>query len=143
MNGQGGGLRFGRSMKPFRRPLVWAGLWCAAVAATVALSLAPAPDLGSLPSGSDKLQHFLVYAGLAAGAVQLYPRWRSLLSVGVMLVLMGIGLEYLQGALTVDRMAYRADALANTLGVIVGLGTRLTPWRDALLHVDGGRRARD
>lgn len=141
--GPRGGLRFGRSMKPFRRPLLWAALWCAGVAATVALSLAPAPDMGALPSGTDKLQHFAAYAALAAGAVQLYPRWRSLLSVGVMLVLMGIGLEYLQGALTVDRVADRTDALANTLGVIAGLGTRLTPWRDALLRLDGGRWQRD
>lgn len=132
-------MRFGRSMKSFRRPLLWAALWCAGVAATVALSLTPAPNLGSLPSGTDKVQHFLVYAALAGGAVQLYPRWRSLFSVGVMLVLMGIGLEYLQGAMTVNRMADRGDALANTLGVIAGLGTQLTPWRDLLLRFDGGR----
>ena len=132
-------MRFGRSLKPFRRPLLWAGLWCAAVAAVVALSLTPTPDLGSLPSGTDKLEHFLVYAALAAGAVQLYPRWRSLLSVGIALVLMGIGLEYAQGMLTDYRMADRLDALANTLGVIAGLGVQLTPWRDVLLRLDGGR----
>lgn len=132
-------MRFGRSLKPFRRPLLWAGLWCAGVAAVVVLSLTPTPDLGSLPSGTDKLEHFLVYAALAAGAVQLYPRWRSLLSVGIALVLMGIGLEYAQGLLTQYRMADRLDALANTLGVIAGLGVQLTPWRDALLRLDGGR----
>lgn len=128
--------RFGRSLKPFRRPWLWAGLWCVGVAATVVLSLMPVPDLGRLPSGGDKLEHFLTYALLAAGAVQLYPRWRSLLSVGIGLVLMGIGLEYAQGALTTYRMMDRADALANTLGVIAGLGLQLTPWRDLLLRFD-------
>jgi VanZ family protein len=128
--------RFGRSLKPFRRPWLWAGLWCAAVAATVVLSLMPVPDLGQLPSGGDKVEHFLTYALLAAGAVQLYPRWRSLLSVGIGLVVMGIGLEYAQGALTTYRMMDRADALANTLGVIAGLGLQLTPWRDLLLRFD-------
>jgi VanZ family protein len=128
--------RFGRSLKPFRRPWLWSGLWCAAVAATVIGSLLPAADLGTLPSGSDKFQHFFVYASLAAGAVQLYPRWRSLLSVGVALVLMGIALEYAQGALTADRMMDRMDALANTLGVIAGLAVQLTPWRDLLLRLD-------
>lgn len=73
---------------------------------------------------------------LSAGAVQLYPRWRSLLSVGVALVLMGIGLEYAQGALTTDRMMDGMDALANTLGVIAGFATQLTPWRDLLLRFD-------
>ena len=78
--------RIGRSLKPFRRPLVWSALWCVAVALVVVLSLIPVPDLGQLPSGTDKAEHFLTYAALAAGAVQLYPRWRSLLSVGVALV---------------------------------------------------------
>lgn len=128
--------RVGRSLKPFRRPLLWSALWCFAVALVVVLSLVPVPDLGQLPSGTDKVEHFLTYAALAAGAVQLYPRWRSLLSVGVALVLMGIGLEYAQGALTEYRMMDRADALANTLGVIAGLGTKLTPWRDLLLRLD-------
>jgi VanZ family protein len=128
--------RFGRSLKPFRRPWLWAGLWCAGVAATVVVSLMPVPDLGRLPSGGDKVEHFLTYALLAAGAVQLYPRWRSLLSVGIGLVVMGIGLEYAQGALTTYRMMDRADALANTLGVIAGLGLQLTPWRDLLLRFD-------
>jgi hypothetical protein len=49
---------------------------------------------------------------------------------------MGIGLEYAQGAFTADRMMDRMDALANTLGVIAGLGLQLTPWRDLLLHFD-------
>jgi VanZ family protein len=102
----------------------------------VVLSLMPVPDLGELPSGSDKLEHFLAYAALAAGAVQLYPRWSSLLSVGIALVLMGIGLEYAQGALTEYRAMDRLDAFANTLGVIAGLGTQLTPWRDLLLRLD-------
>ena len=131
--------RFGRSLKPFRRPWLWAGLWCAGVAATVVVSLMPVPDLGRIPSGGDKVEHFLAYALLAAGAVQLYPRWRSLLSVGIGLVVMGIGLEYAQGALTTYRMMDRADALANTLGVIAGLGLQLTPWRDLLLRFDRRR----
>lgn len=128
--------RFGRSLKPFRRPWLWAGLWCVAIAATVVVSLMPVPDLGRLPTGGDKLEHFVTYALLAAGAVQLYPRWRSLLSVGIGLVVMGIGLEYAQGALTTYRMMDRADAFANTLGVIAGLGLQLTPWRDLLLRFD-------
>ena len=129
-------LPIGRSLKPFRRPLLWSALWCVAVSLVVVFSLLPGSSLQTLPSVNDKLEHFLSYAALAAGAVQLYPRWRSLLSVGIALVLMGIGLEYAQGALTTDRMMDGADALANTLGVIAGLGTKLTPWRDLLLRLD-------
>ncbi len=123
-------------MKPFRRPWLWSGMWCIAVALVVVASLIPTPDLGSLPSGTDKLEHFLAYAALAAGAVQLYARWPSLLGAGLALVLMGIGLEHAQGLLTATRVMDRWDALANTFGVIAGLATKVSPWRDALLRFD-------
>ena len=128
-------LRFGRSFKPLRRPVLWGGLWIAAIAGVVVLSLAPSVPMPDVPDG-DKLGHFLAYFALAAAAVQLYARWPSLLGAGVGLVLLGIGLEYAQGALTDMRMQDGADAFANTLGVIVGLSTRLTPFRDVLLQFD-------
>lgn len=131
-------LRLGRALKPFRRPWLWTGLWCAAIAVVVVLSLAPPPPMPPVQSG-DKLGHLVAYFVLAAGAVQLYARWPSLLGAGIGLVLLGIGLEYAQGALTETRQMERADALANTLGVVAGLAVRLTPWRDALLHLDRGR----
>ena len=127
--------RFGRSFKPLRRPLLWGGLWIAAIAAVVVVSLAPSVPMPDVPDG-DKLGHFLAYFALAAAAVQLYARWPALLGAGVGLVLLGIGLEYAQGALTQTRMQDSADAFANTLGVIVGLSTRLTPFRDVLLQFD-------
>ncbi|MFL6587433.1 MAG: VanZ family protein [Luteimonas sp.] len=127
--------RFGRSFKPLRRPVLWGGLWIAAIAVVVVLSLAPSVPMPDVPDG-DKLGHFLAYFALAAAAVQLYARWPALLGAGVGLVLLGIGLEYAQGALTQTRMQDAADAFANTLGVIVGLSTRLTPFRDVLLQFD-------
>jgi len=127
-------IGLGRSLKPFRRPRLWATLWTLAIAAVVVASLVPA--LPNVPPGSDKLEHFLAYCVLATGAVQLYARWPSLLGAGLGLVLMGVGLEYAQGALTETRLMDRWDALANTLGVIAGLAIQMTPWRDALLRFD-------
>ncbi|MDR6990426.1 VanZ family protein [Luteimonas sp. 3794] len=127
--------RFGRAFKPLRRPVLWGGLWIAAIAIVVVLSLAPSVPVPDVPN-SDKLHHFLAYFALAAAAVQLYARWPALLGAGIGLVLLGIGLEYAQGALTDTRTQDPADALANTLGVIVGLSTRLTPFRDLLLWFD-------
>lgn len=127
--------RFGRSLKPLRWRWAWCALWCAAVALVVAFSLLPAPDLPDAP-GSDKLHHFLAYFLLAASAVQLFARWPALLGAGLGLVLLGIGLEHAQGAMDFARMADRWDALANTLGVIAGLGTRLTPLRDLLVRIE-------
>lgn len=130
--------RFGRSLKPFRRPLLWAGLWMLAVAVVVIASLLPARDLPSVPV-SDKLEHFAAYAVLSAGAVQLFARRLSWGFVCVLLVLMGIGLEHLQAQMGLGRMLDRADALANAIGVLIGLATAFTPWRDALLKFDQGR----
>lgn len=125
----------GRSLKPLRYPRAWCALWCLAIAVVVVASLAPGPQLPS-PPGSDKLHHFAAYFVLAASGVQLFARWPSLLGAGLGLVLLGIGLEHAQGALTDTRMADRFDALANTLGVIAGLGLRLTPLRDLLLRLE-------
>lgn len=131
-------LRPGRSLKPFRRPWLWAGLWCAAVALVVYASLVPPSDLPDAPEGADKVEHFLAYALLAAGAVQLFARRLSLLSACVALVLLGIGIEFAQGDMDLGRAMDPRDALANTLGVLAGLATLLTRWRDALLRFDGG-----
>lgn len=128
--------RFGRSLKPFRRPWLWAGLWVLVIAAVVIGSLVPAHDLPKMPDGFDKFEHFGAYAVLAAGAVQLFVRRLSWGFVCVMLVLMGIGIEYLQAQMGLGRMLDRQDALANTIGVLIGLATAFTPWRDALLRID-------
>ena len=130
--------RFGRSLKPFRRPWLWAGLWVLAIAVVVVASLVPARDLPAVPV-SDKVEHFAAYAALSAGAVQLFARRLSWGFVCVLLVLMGIGLECLQAQMALGRMLDRNDALANTIGVLLGLATAFTPLRDALLRVDGGR----
>lgn len=130
--------RFGRSLKPFRRPWLWAGLWVLALASVVIGSLMPVQDLPEVPDGFDKLEHFGAYAVLAASAVQLFVRRLSWGFVCVLLVLMGIGLEYLQAQMGLGRMLDRQDVLANTIGVLIGLATAFTPWRDALLRYDRG-----
>ena len=127
--------RVGRSLKPFRRPWLWAGLWMLAIAVVVVGSLLPGKDLPPLPV-SDKLEHFAAYAVLAAGAVQLFARQLSLGFVCILLVLMGIGLEHVQASMKLGRMLDRNDALANTLGVLIGLATAFTPLRDLLLRWD-------
>ena len=130
--------RPGRSLKPFAHPWLWCGLWCLGIAALVVLSLMPGPPMPDFED-SDKVGHFLAYFLLAAGAVQLFARWSSLLGAGIGLVLLGIGMEYAQGAFTDYRVLDARDALANTVGVIAGLGTQLTPLRDLLLRVDRRR----
>ncbi len=129
--------RFGHSLKPFRRPWLWTGWWMLAIAAVVIGSLVPGKDLPAVPV-SDKFEHFAAYAVLAAGAVQLFARRLSWGVVCLLLVLMGIGLEVLQAQMGLGRTLDRSDALANTIGVLIGLATSFTPWRDGLLRFDGG-----
>jgi len=127
--------RFGRSLKPFHYPRAWMALWILAIAIVVAGELLPGKDLPSL-SMSDKSEHFIAYALLSATAVQLFARRLSWAFVCLLLVLMGIALEFLQGAMGLGRSMDRYDALANTIGVLIGLAIAFTPLRDLLLWMD-------
>jgi len=125
--------------KPLRHHRFWATLWVLAVLAVIVVCLVPPPPLPPLPENSDKLEHFAAYFLLAAGAVQLFRTGRVLLAVGVALVAMGVCIEFAQGALTETRSADPFDALANTVGVSVGLMTAFTPLRDLLLRLQPRR----
>lgn len=124
------------ALKPLRHPRLWLGAWIAALVATVAVSLLPVFLLPAVPPGGDKLEHLGGYALLAAAAVQLFAGWRALARAGLGLVALGIALEIAQGVFTTTRQMDPADALANTLGVAIGIATVLTPVRDLLLRLD-------
>jgi len=123
-------------LKPLRRPRLWAALWALAVLVVIVVCLIPPPPL-DLPKNSDKVEHVLAYFILAGSAVQLFLRGRPLLWAGVGLVLMGVCIEFAQGALTSNRSADAMDAIANTIGVLAGMGTAFTPLRDLLLRWRG------
>lgn len=124
------------ALKPFHRPRLWLGLWLAAVAGVIVLSLVNLSGLPPVPEGGDKVEHFLAYALLSASAVQLFATRPACVIVAVLLIVLGVGLEVAQGALTATRMADPRDALANTLGVIAGLVTVFLPVRHALQALD-------
>lgn len=128
------------ALKPFHRPRLWLGLWVFAVMAVVVLSLVNLSGLPPVPEGGDKVEHFLAYALLSASAVQLFARRRASLLIALLLVVLGIGLEFAQGTLTTTRMADPRDALANTLGVLAGTATMLTPMRRMLATIDARLR---
>lgn len=130
--------RPGQSLKPFRWPWLWVGLWMLAIIIVVIGSLMPSPDLPSMPAGSDKLQHFAAYFLLSASAAQLFARRLALFSACIVIGLLGLGLEHAQGAMGLGRHADAGDVLANMLGILAGLATTFTPLRDVLLRIDGG-----
>jgi VanZ family protein len=123
------------ALKPLRRPRLWLGLWIAAIVALVVVCLVPLDSLPPLPDNSDKVEHLLGYFLLAAAAVQLFGSRRALSLAAMGLIGLGIGIEFAQGY-TAYRSSDPADAVANTLGVLLGMATALTPWRDLLLRME-------
>ncbi|MET0756342.1 MAG: VanZ family protein [Pseudoxanthomonas sp.] len=121
-------------IKPLRWPRLWLGLWWLAIAALIVVCLVPLDGLPPLPENSDKVEHLAGYFMLAAAGVQLF-RGRMLLLAAFGLVLLGIGVEIAQG-FTAYRSSDAYDAVANTIGVVLGMATALTPWRDLLLHLE-------
>jgi glycopeptide antibiotics resistance protein len=87
------------------------------VAAVVWLSVTPAPPKVDFAQ-SDKLGHFIAYGALMLWFAQLY-RGTTRLLYAAGFIAMGIGLEFVQGALgyrTFDTL----DMYANALGVLLG-----------------------
>lgn len=123
------------TLKPLRRPRLWLGLWIVAIVALIVVCLIPLDSLPPLPENSDKVEHLLGYFLLAAAAVQLFGSRRALSLAAMGLIGLGIGIEFAQGY-TAYRSSDPADALANTLGVLLGMATAVTPWRDLLLRME-------
>ncbi len=123
-------------IKPLRRAPLWLSLWALAILAVIAVCLMPPPPLPPLPEHSDKFEHLISYFLLSAAAVQLFARGRPLWFAAGGLVALGIGIEFAQGLLTTDRSADPFDALANGMGVLLGMTTAFMPWRDLLLRLD-------
>ena len=68
----------------------------------------------------DKLQHLLAYGALALTGGVAFPGNRRLVVLGAWLVLLGGALELAQAQIP-GRFGSIGDALANTLGVALGL----------------------
>lgn len=111
---------------------LWWWLGSAIVVLILYLSLMPSPPQPPVPI-SDKWQHTFAYALMMSWFVQLTPRhWR----VMVLLVLMGIGVEFVQGW-SGYRYYEELDMLANSVGVFIGwlmyvLGIRYLGWLERM-----------
>lgn len=122
-------------MREFVRPRLWLGIWLFGWALCIALSLLPPIELGA-PQDSDKIGHFLAYATLSTWAGMIFRTRRIQALAAFALILLGIGLEFAQAELTTTRLGDSKDALANTLGVLLGLIVAATPVSRVLQHLD-------
>jgi len=97
---------------------LWLGVGWIGVATVIYFTLAPDPPEIDLENG-DKLEHLLAYASLMLWFAQVRIDATERRITAVMLLALGIALEFAQG-LTDYRVMSLADAAANTAGIALG-----------------------
>jgi len=123
-------------MRQFIKPGLWLGIWILGWLLCVVLSLITPPDISLDVDNSDKLGHFLAYGTLSAWAVMIFRTRRAWVLSAIGLISLGIAMEFAQGYLTINRMMDWHDALANAMGVGLGLCLALLPWQTFLIRMD-------
>lgn len=83
----------------------------------------------------DKIMHTLAYASLMGWFSQIYRHDLTRLLLAVGLVLMGVGIEYLQG-MTTSRHFDVLDMVANTSGVVLAWALAYTWVGTILMRVE-------
>jgi VanZ family protein len=114
-------------------PRLWQAIAWLMVVFVITVTLMPKPPPAPGFLDWDKAQHFTAYAGLMWWFSQAFistARW------AIVLVLLGIGLEFIQGWSGYRHFEY-ADALANSLGVGGGLFLATTPAGRVIPWIDG------
>ncbi|MDQ2703304.1 MAG: VanZ family protein [Pseudomonadota bacterium] len=127
-----------RWVKPLRRLPMWLALWFIGIAVVIVVCLVPGQDLPRFPV-SDKIEHAVAFALLAASAVQLFVRGPGLAMVAAGLLALGVGIEFAQATFTTTRAMELGDVIADAIGIGAGMLVAWTPLRDVLLKVAGSR----
>jgi VanZ family protein len=123
-------------MRVFLKPKLWLGIWCFGWLLCIVLSLITPPDISLDVDNSDKLGHFLAYGTLSAWAILIFERKQSWFFSALGLIVLGIVMEFAQGYLTSNRMMDWHDAIANTMGVGLGLCLSFMPLQKILQAID-------
>lgn len=113
-------------MLDYRRAWLAGGWLLVGVVAYLSLTSHPPEFAPLLFPHADKLEHGFAYASLSLWFCQIYVRGYPRAVMAVILVGLGITLEFLQG-LGGYRMFEVADMLANGLGVLLGFLLAHTP----------------
>jgi VanZ family protein len=130
-----GGCTHGGRMKPLRLSVLWQAIGWVYVALVVYESLTPSPpELPGFP-GSDKLAHFGLYTIMMLWFGFIYEPGKRLLVLGVVFFMLGMMLEFAQGA-TGYRSMELADMISNTVGLLAGGLLAKTRLSVALLRLE-------
>jgi VanZ family protein len=99
---------------------MWLVLGWAFVALATLASIVPPQQLLTPRSVNDKVEHVVGYALLALWFAGIYPRSRYPMIAGWLFV-MGLAIEWAQGAMHFGRSADFRDVIANITGIAIGL----------------------
>jgi VanZ family protein len=100
------------------------------------LSLTSTPvDIDTDLPYQDKLSHFLAYFSLTLWFMQIYHIRHHVIWWAIFFLCLGLLMEYLQG-FNANRYSEAADMLANSLGVMAGVGLSMTPLRYTLVKFE-------
>jgi VanZ family protein len=118
---------------------VWlAGGWLL-ISLIVYLSLTPHPPEPLSFPDADKLEHGIAYGSLAPWFCQIYLSTWSRVFVLAALIVLGVGLEFVQGW-----TGYRTfdvwDMVANSIGVMLGFLLVLTPFGRLFILIEAALR---
>jgi VanZ family protein len=108
---------------PLRYPRLWLVAGWSLVVLAILASLLPVHGLPAV-SANDKLAHMAAYTLLSLWFSGIYPKSRYVLIAGG-LFLLGLGIEWAQGAMHYGRQADLRDMAANALGIAAGIGIAL------------------
>jgi VanZ family protein len=128
-----------RVLREFSHPRLWLGIWVFGWLLCIVLSLMRLPDVDLEVPNGDKIEHVLAYAMLSAWSVLIFADRRTRWRAATALVALGIVLEFAQ-SFTGYRSMDAKDALADTLGVLIGQSLAWVPWRNALQRWDRRKR---
>ncbi|MBI1404598.1 MAG: VanZ family protein [Caulobacter sp.] len=102
-------------------------LFALACALIAWLSLAPGEDLPQALTFWDKAEHATAYLGLTLVGAWAFPERLRRLALGLFLA--GVGVEILQAIMGLGRQGDPVDAVANSVGIAVGLGVAMAARR--------------
>ena len=115
----------------WRLTWLWYSCGIALLVLVAVISLVPVSGGGA----NDKLAHVLIYLVLSSWFSLIVARRALLWRVFSGLIIYGMLMEFLQG-LTDYRSPEIADAVANSVGVAIGLLFHFSPFRHLLILID-------